>query len=415
VKTLAILVLVVACKGSDDPKRPHDGLEIVYSIDLDRAVADRADEIKRDLESRFAEDRIPATVTVGITGNVTVNLRDGGRRGDIEAALKSDYGDSIAMQTCDPPTGADAICLRVSAGVADAIKKRALQNAVDTIRRRIDGIKLDAPAVNARGDQIVVELPALEPEAISTIKDLIARTGRLEMKVVDDGSDYMKKLAARVPGDPDAQAVEIRAEVESWTSVDGVLHVDRYLTAHDRAKLSGAQLIRRYLAALAAKDPAFVIPNDREIGFEFIESGTGSRLVGAIPGVRPMWRTYYLERAAALSGAAISDASASFEPTTHRPIVLLELDRHGTRVFADLTARIVGKKLATVLDGWIKTAPIINGAIGGGRASITMGGDDPQRMQRAATELAEVLKSGALPAPLREETVSPASLNRSPK
>jgi len=405
-KALAILVLVVACKGSDDPKRRRDGFEIVYSIDLDRAVADRADEIKRDLEGRFAEDRIPATVTIGITGNVTVNLRDGGRRREIEEALKSDYGDSIAMQACDPQVGADAICLRVSPSFAEAIKKSALQSAVDTIRRRLDETKLDDLSVNARGDQIVVELPALQPEAMFATKQLIARTGKLEMKVVDDGSDYMKMLAARVPGDPDAQDAEIRAEVESWTSEDGTRHVDRYLTAHDRRSLGGGQLIRRYLAALAAKDPAFVVPSDREIGFERIESGTGSRRVGATPGGSPIWRTYYLERAAALSGAAITDASVSVEPTTLRPIVLLEFNRFGTRMFGDVTARIVGKKLATILDGSIKTAPIINGPIRGGRASITMGGDDRGAMEQAAAELAKVLKAGALPGPLREETVS---------
>src|SRR5687768_781555 len=54
------------------------GLHIVYSIDLDRAVDDKATEIKRDLEARFTEEKIKATVKTLETpvGGVTVTLED---------------------------------------------------------------------------------------------------------------------------------------------------------------------------------------------------------------------------------------------------------------------------------------------------------------------------------------------------
>ena len=86
--------------------------------------------------------------------------------------------------------------------------------------------------------------------------------------------------------------------------------------------------------------------------------------------------------------------------------MLLDFNRSGSRIFGDLTAQIVGKKLATILDDRVKSAPIINGAIRGGRASITMGGRDAQRQENERNELVNVLKSGSLPAPLREESVS---------
>ncbi|NJM91061.1 MAG: hypothetical protein HC863_02010 [Myxococcales bacterium] len=82
-------------------------------------------------------------------------------------------------------------------------------------------------------------------------------------------------------------------------------------------------------------------------------------------------------------------------------------------MFGDLTAQVVGKKVATILDDRVKSAPIINGAIRGGRASITMGGSDPQRQERDANDLVGVLKTGSLPAPLKEASVRLASAPRS--
>ena len=62
----------------------------------------------------------------------------------------------------------------------------------------------------------------------------------------------------------------------------------------------------------------------------------------------------------------------------------------------------MGKKLATILDDKIKSAPIITGAIHGGRASITMGGSDLRSQEAERDELVNVLKTGSLPSPLRE-------------
>ncbi|MBK7540215.1 MAG: hypothetical protein IPI49_33660 [Myxococcales bacterium] len=65
---------------------------------------------------------------------------------------------------------------------------------------------------------------------------------------------------------------------------------------------------------------------------------------------------------------------ASYDPNTNRPIVLVDFNRFGSRVFSDLTSQVVGQKVATILDGKVKSAPIINGPIPGGRAAITMVG-----------------------------------------
>jgi preprotein translocase subunit SecD len=85
--------------------------------------------------------------------------------------------------------------------------------------------------------------------------------------------------------------------------------------------------------------------------------------------------------------------------------VLLDFNRYGGRVFGDLTSHRRASS-RQILDDKVKSAPIINTAIRGGRASITMGGSDANRQLKERDDLVNVLKTGSLPAPLREESLS---------
>lgn len=416
------------------------GLHIVYSIDLDRAVDDKASDIKRDLEARFADEKVKATVKTLETpvGGVTVILDDATKLEAARAAITSDYGKDISPRECIATDGPNAICFRVSSAFADSIKKSALANAVTTIRERIDEKGIAEPTVVEKGDEILVELPGLNKETIQETRGIIARTAKLEFKVVDDGSEFMRKVFAKVgsegkesnPTDLAAIKDEIRAEIDQWRPEDGGgMHTDYYLTAYDRrelvtvavakeidcperndrklikdgkveCKVPGKYVIERYLTGLATADPSFKLPDDRQIGYELNEAAPEAK------DDRSYWRSYYLDRAVRLTGSGISDASGSYDQNTNRPVVLLDFNRFGSRVFGDLTGEIVGKKLATILDDKVKSAPIINGAIRGGRASITMGGSDPVRQEQERNELVNVLKTGSLPAPLKEESAS---------
>lgn len=417
------------------------GLHIVYSIDLERAVDDKATEIKRDLESRFFDEGIKATVrTLDVPlGSVSVRLDDPSKRPQVEAAIKSDYGEQVTTRPCGPEEQ-DAICFRVSSEFADSIRKSALANAVTTIRERIDEKGIAEPTVVEKGDEVLVELPGLNKEIIQETRDIIKRTAKLEFKVVAEGTDFMRNVFGRVTTDrekgetTDPLAIKegIKAEVDQWRPEEGsTTYTDYYLIAHDRdedvpvetakdldcaavrdpknikedgtvtCNVPGRFVIARYIKELQAQDPEkFKINPEHELGYEFVEPAAESK------DQRKFWRSYMLEKEVRLTGTAISDAQGSYDPNTNRPIVLLDFNRYGSRVFGDLTAKIVGRKLATILDDKVKSAPIINGAIRGGRASITMGGSDPRQQELERNELVNVLKTGSLPAPLREESAS---------
>ena len=106
-----------------------------------------------------------------------------------------------------------------------------------------------------------------------------------------------------------------------------------------------------------------------------------------------------------LSGDNLLDAQPRMNNDTNETVVSFTLDRVGAKRFGKATSTGIGKQLAIVLDGKIISAPVIRDTIASGSGQIS-GGFTFQ----SATDLALLLRSGALPAPLNiieERTVGP--------
>ncbi len=106
-----------------------------------------------------------------------------------------------------------------------------------------------------------------------------------------------------------------------------------------------------------------------------------------------------------LSGDNLLDAQPRMNNETNETVVSFTLDRVGAKRFGKATSTGIGKQLAIVLDGQIISAPVIRDTIASGSGQIS-GGFTFQ----SATDLALLLRSGALPAPLNiieERTVGP--------
>ena len=106
-----------------------------------------------------------------------------------------------------------------------------------------------------------------------------------------------------------------------------------------------------------------------------------------------------------ISGENLIDAQPRMDSETNETVVTFTLDRVGAKRFGKSTTSGVGKRLAIVLDGKIISAPVVRDAIVSGSGQIT-GGFTFQ----SATDLALLLRSGALPAPMNiieERTVGP--------
>ena len=106
-----------------------------------------------------------------------------------------------------------------------------------------------------------------------------------------------------------------------------------------------------------------------------------------------------------LSGDNLVDAKPTMDTQTNETVVTFSLDRVGAKKFGKATSTGVGKRLAIVLDGKIISAPSVREPIIGGSGQIS-----GNFTFQSATDLALLLRSGALPAPLsiiEERTVGP--------
>src|SRR4030042_4833743 len=113
-----------------------------------------------------------------------------------------------------------------------------------------------------------------------------------------------------------------------------------------------------------------------------------------------------VDKHASLSGDSLINASVQFSQSEfNAPVVALQFNAEGAKVFAKLTEENVGKRLAIVLDGKVQSAPRIKEPIPSGEAVIT-----GRFTIEQAQDLALVLRVGALPAPMyveEERTVGP--------
>ena len=109
---------------------------------------------------------------------------------------------------------------------------------------------------------------------------------------------------------------------------------------------------------------------------------------------------------APLDGDVITDARQDFDHFGSHPEVSMTMNSEGAKTWQRLTKENIGKSIAIVLDGYVRSFPTVQNEISGGRSSIT-----GLETIEEAKDLANILKSGKMPAPARiiqEEIVGPS-------
>jgi SecD/SecF fusion protein len=109
---------------------------------------------------------------------------------------------------------------------------------------------------------------------------------------------------------------------------------------------------------------------------------------------------------APLDGDVITDARQDFDQLGANPEVSMTMNSEGAKTWQRLTKENIGKSIAIVLDGYVRSFPTVQNEISGGRSSIT-----GLESIEEAKDLANILKSGKMPAPahiIQEEVVGPS-------
>ena len=361
------------------------GLHLVYEVHVDKAVSDKVDRIASEVEDRLKKDNKAAEITVNREGrdDILVIFKTPAEQSRVDENFLRDFRRQLDLISRDAGTG--TVRLRLDPDQIEEVRDSALRQGIETIRGRVDKFGVAEPTIIKKGTDIIVELPGLKSADFERIKTIIGRTAQLEFKIVDDGADYMRKIAALATKDSGIEALP-----ESWTEKDsGKPHEDVYLRAKSREKLEA------FFTGLTGEN---ALPPDHEIGYE--ENAVRNEAGEATQD--KYWRTLYLRRRAVLTGEYLSNADQTWDQQTGRPEVSFEFDHQGAAISERMTKDNMGRKMAIMLDDKITSAPVIEGIISS-RGRITLGGfGDPFQMQQEAKDLVAVLRSGALPAPLRK-------------
>lgn len=258
--------------------------------------------------------------------------------------------------------------------------REATSRALDIIRNRIDAFGVAEPSIQQVGDRkIVVELPgAADPKRA---KDLIGRTAQLQFHRVKEDAELDATLTAvNAATGNELEKLYLRKEL-------GEGRFDIYCKPENRERVGQILATPQAEAKFPANTRVFLgAENNRE----------GQKIV-------PI---YLLEAHAAMTGKDLVAARVS-QDERNRPAVSFEFGREGADRFAELTAELMNghKRLAIVLDEVVQSAPQVNSMIRGS-GQIT-----GQFTFEEARDLAVVLRSGALPAPVQvmeQRTVGPS-------
>lgn len=315
--------------------------------------------------------------------------------------------------------------------VVEVLRKEsesAIANSFNVLSNRIDRFGVVQPNIQRldNSGRILVELPGVkDPERV---RKLLQGTANLEFWTTYMAKDVLPMLVA---------ANQTISELTANPAVDSTAIAAADATAEDRALAQEANKDTSIVAALGGAMPA----SDSTLGatasglFAVMQPMEGEnpvvamarsydtvkvnaylnmpqvkalfprdlKFMWAIKGTDPSNTVYELyaikgtsDGNAPLDGGAVDDATGEYGQQGSSAEVSMVMNAAGAKTWARLTADNVGGFIAIVLDNYVYSSPRVNGEITGGRSSITGNFTIVE-----AKDLANVLKSGKLPAPAR--------------
>jgi preprotein translocase subunit SecD len=368
------------------------GIHLAMGVDVDRAVkakvARRADEIADFLKSK----EVPFTDSRPIDGGRVVEVKSAAA-GRVKDTVVDAYGDEMY----EPGGAAEgAVRFAFKDQVLRDFQTKAVEQAEKTIRNRVDKWGVTEPDIKRKANsQIQIQLPGFkDPEKA---KELLGRTAQLEFKIADDENpalDAVRGALTQCPGDRSGLTLPL-PEGGCWTVENvelpsGGARAVTMLVANTRGELE--KLIQE-------KANPLLDPQNNVVGIGEHSVTTGEGAFQA-----RYYRTYLLRARTELTGDYIADAFVSQDSSDAlqrgRPVVAFRMTPEGGRLMDKLTSENMRRRMATVLDDKVETAPYIQGRIST-NGQITLGSGQTQQAQfEEANDIALVLKAGALPAPV---------------
>ncbi len=341
------------------------GTHLVMGVEVEEVLVQQLHRIGESIQKQVAEEKLTVKDVQSHPGDrnrvdLDIEPQDSAK---IRAYIEKNYN-SVSVSE----EGGKLVLSTVDT-FSQEKKRDTVNQAIETIRNRIDQFGVSEPSITAQGsDRILIQLPGIADAARA--KDLINKTARLEFMLVDNTRVEFDTLI------PEAQ------KKGNYTLGEKGLKYPEY--------------VKRINEDLASKlPPKTKILFSKNDNVESIEKGH---------------MPYLVRTDTDLGGQNLRDTAIHMNQY-NQPEVSLSFDGGGTQKFADLTGNNKGRQMAIVLDEVVYTAPVINDRIPGGNAVITLGGRDYKQMMEEAKTITMALRAGALPAKLEqleERTVGPS-------
>ena len=174
------------------------GMHLVLEVDTDKALEDAIERIAQELRSRLRKDRVRVLALDRVFGT-QISTRVMGKE-SIEQFYKILDTDFKEMRIHSESETGDTltVVLDLPDQEADQIKKFATDQALETIRNRIDQFGVSEPDIRNQGkNRILIQLPGIKDT--KRAKKLIGRTALLEFKLLDETNDIGIALQGNVP------------------------------------------------------------------------------------------------------------------------------------------------------------------------------------------------------------------------
>jgi preprotein translocase subunit SecD len=210
------------------------GMHLVLEVETQKAVESTIERLVQELRSQLRTDRIAYADLKQVDGSRIVAQLQGQENIDkFEALLDKEFQDlriasrKVADDTLD-------IVLDLPDEEAARIRKMATEQALETIRNRIDQFGVSEPDIRIQGEKrILIQLPGVKDT--QRAKDLIGRTALLEFKLVDDAHSVEEAVQGRIfPGSELLYEISENRETRRTTKVPFLVQ--------KRAALTGAYL-----------------------------------------------------------------------------------------------------------------------------------------------------------------------------
>ncbi len=324
------------------------GMHLILKVNLKKAEENSLEFAATDLRDALAEESISAVRTSSASADTVIfTLPNAGATEKVQSLIAEDFPD-IDVKVEAKEGSFPRIFLTLKQEKKDYIKTHSVEQSLEILRNRIDQFGVAEPVIIRQGeDEIVIQLPGVK-DPKRALK-LLGDTAQLEFKLVADTAGL------NLP-----QLVAQARDSKEWIEGESIAKLNRALQGR--------------------------LPDNTSIYFEKETDKQTQREI-----TTPL----LLENKVLMTGDMVKDAQVRIGGNFNEPYVSIDMTSRGGKVFAHLTEKNVGRRMAIVLDDIVRSAPVIRERILGGSAQIS-----GSFSHEEAADLAIVLRVGALPAPV---------------